>query len=197
MFLKHAWIAGEVTRRFAVAVVDVDAAGGLIDGVLGMDLLGERAIDVDLRVNRLVLHRKGDAGFRSSGLAWTDYTPLDGGQIALRVTLDGHPATAILDLGANHTFANAHVGLASDGAGASVSAAIGADRHDLMFRPVKDVVIGLGELALRAPSVWIGDLPIFQTFGIADRSAVLLGVDALAGRRIVIDPFSQRIYVSR
>jgi hypothetical protein len=204
--------ASEILHLHPVAVIDVDTADGAaavaaptralpaaasIDGLLGMDVLGRYALDVDLRARRFALHGEDDTAFRSAGFASLGYAPLPGGQIALAVTIGGRPAIAVLDLGASKTFANTRVDLTPDDPDLVITAVIGADRHPLQFRAASDVPLVLGELALRVPSVWITDLPIFHTFGIADRPAVVLGTDVLADRRIVIDPFTRRVYLSR
>jgi len=197
VFLRTLKVAGEVAYLLPATVIDLDAGGGTIDGVLGMDVLDRYVVEIDLRARRLVLHREGDTSFRSPELVWASYAPLERGQITLGITVEGRPTTAILDLGANRTFANLRAGLAPDDAEEIVSAAVGADGHRIQFHAVSDVQIGFGELALKARSVWISDLPIFRTLGLADRPMVLLGTDVLAGRRIVIDPFVRRVYLSR
>jgi Aspartyl protease len=190
-------VAGETIRGLMAAVFGLDGAHGAIDGVLGMDVLGDYALEVDLRAMRAALHRDGDASFLAADLVAADYRPLPGGQVALTVAINGRPVTAVLDLGANRTFANPHTGLVADDDETTITAAIGADRKRLTFRAASNVAIDLGPLALQARSVWITDLPIFRTFGLADRPAVVLGTDVLAGRRIVVDPFRHRVYLSR
>lgn len=188
-------LGGTVIRRLYAAVLD-RGEGEEIDGLLGMDVLGRYVLEVDLRAHRYALHRK-IAGLLSPDLVAVAYTPLIGSQIALPIVVNGRPAIAVFDLGASRTFANRRVGLTPDDQDITITAAIGSDGNRLTFRPVSDVKIGFGELALRARSVWINDLPIFETLGLADRPAVILGTDALAGRRIIIDPFARRVYVSR
>ena len=189
-------VAGETIRGLMAAVFGLDGAHGTIDGVLGMDVLGSYVLDVDLRALRVVLLPAG-ASYVTPDLVAADYRPLPGGQIALAVAINGRPVTAVLDLGANRTFANPHTGLVADDDETTITAAIGADRKRLTFRAASQVAIDLGPLALQARSVWITDLPIFRTFGLADRPAVVLGTDVLAGRRVVIDPFAHRVYLSR
>jgi hypothetical protein len=188
-------LGSTVIRGVPAAVLD-RGDGNEIDGLLGMDVLGRYVLEVDLRAHRYALHRKA-AGLVSPDLVAVDYTPLIGAQIALPILVNGRPATAVFDLGASRTFANRRVGLTPDDEHTTITAVIGSDGNRLTFRPASDVRIGFGELALRAPSVWINDLPIFHTLGLADRPALILGTDALAGRRIVIDPFARRVYVSR
>lgn len=190
-------VAGETIRGLMAAVFGLDGAHGTIDGVLGMDVLGDYALEVDLRAMRAALHRDGDASFLTPDLVAADYRPLPGGQVALAVAIDGRPATAVLDLGANRTLANPHTGLVADDDETTITAAIGADRKRLTFRTASKVAIELGPLALQAHSVWISDLPIFRTFGLADQPAIVLGTDVLAGRRVVIDPFRHRVYLSQ
>jgi Aspartyl protease len=189
-------VAGETIRGLMAAVLDLDRAHGAIDGVLGMDVLGSYVLEVDLRAMRAVLHGEG-ASYVTPDLVAADYRPLPGGQVALAVAINGRPATAVLDLGANRTFANAHTGLVADDNETTITAAIGADRKRLTFRVASQVAIELGPVALQPRSVWINDLPIFRTFGLADQPAIVLGTDVLADRRIVIDPFRHRVYLSR
>ena len=197
VYITKLVIAGETLRGLGAVLLAGGGGHGAIDGLLGMDVLGDFALEVDLRAMRVVLHDRGDTSFVGPDLVATDYRALPGGQVALEVTVAGHPATAVLDLGANRTFANRRTGLAPDDDHATISAAIGADRNRLTFHAASDVAIAVGPLTLEARSVWINDLPIFQTFGLADRPALVLGTDVLAGRRIVIDPFRHRVYVSR
>lgn len=189
--------AGEILHLHPMAVIELSNAGDAIDGVLGMDVLSRYVLDVDLRSRRFTLHGKDDATFRPDDLISLGYTSLPGGQIALAITIAGRPATAVLDLGANRTLANPHVALAPDDDDLIISAAIGADGHQQQFRAASDVRVALGELELSARSVWISDLPIFTTLGLADGPAVVLGTDVLADHRVVIDPFTRRVYVSR
>jgi Aspartyl protease len=196
VFLRKLRFASELLWTHPAVVIDLEAANGAIDGLLGMDVLGLYALDVDLRAHRFVLHREGEVRHHTADLVAIDYRPLRGGQIALAITVAGRPATAILDLGANRTLANRRVALPHDD-DTVVSAAIGADRRRLSFHTASNVELGVGGLVLRAGSVWVNDLPIFRTFALHDRPAVVLGIDVLADRRIVIDPFERRIYLSR
>jgi len=189
-------LADEVFYMQPLAVIELDTAGGAIDGVLGMDVLGQYILDVDLGAREFALRDQRDTSFRAADLVAASYRPLVGGQIGVTVAIDGRPTTAVLDLGSNRTLAN-RLALEPDDHDETISAAIGADGNRAKFHAASDVRLDLGELELHAPSVWISDLPIFGTFGLADRPAVVLGTDALAGRRVVIDPFARQVYVSR
>src|ERR1043166_2363531 len=96
-------IAGETLRGLGAALVPLPRAHGALDGVLGMDVLGDYALEVDLRAMRVVLHGRGDTSFLGPDLVATGYQSLPGGQVALAVTVAGRPATAGLDPGANRT----------------------------------------------------------------------------------------------
>jgi Aspartyl protease len=208
VMLRKLSFAGAVFHAQAAVMLDLYAAEGAaggaargaareaIDGLLGMDVLGQYVVDVDLGSHRFAIHRDGDVRVPAE-LVVADYKALAGGQITLAITIDGRPATAVLDLGASRTFANTRVALTPDDAETTISAVVSSDRHAMTFRAASDVRIQLGALPLQARSVWISDLPIFRTFGLADRPAVILGTDVLAGRRIIIDPFLQRVYLSR
>lgn len=55
----------------------------------------------------------------------------------------------------------------------------------------------LGGAVVAAPQVRIADLPIFQVIGFkTDELAVILGLDMLAGCRLVIDHPDGRLFIS-
>jgi len=186
-------IADHLVRWLPAAVVDIEGA----DGVLGMDVLGEYITEVDLAQHRLLLHRRGDDTWRTPDLMPVRYQTLEGGQIRVDVVVEGRPATAILDLGANWSFANQRAAPDREEAASLMTAAVGLDRHVATFAAMKDVPVVVGDQTVVASALLISDLPIFRSLGIADRPAMILGADALASRRIVIEPHEHQLYVSR
>jgi predicted aspartyl protease len=199
VMLPHIEVANQSVEMpfMSAAVVDLDVTNTAIDGVLGMDVLGQYVTDVDLIHHQLALHHTYETAWRTPDLVGFPYHTLRGGQIWIDATLDGTPVAAIVDLGANWSFANRQAAPVREEAPIQMRAAIGADRHLATFDAMRDVPVRVGDLGLRANALLIADLPIFKVFGLDDRPAMILGVDLLEGRRLVIAPQEHRVYLSR
>ena len=177
------------------AVIDLDNAG-VSDGLLGMDVLRVEIADIDLAKNRFVLYSRGDTGWRTPDLVALPYTELENGQIELAIVIDGRPAAAILDLGANQSFANRLAAPTRDATVRVLTAIVGADGHPWQFRAFGDIALRVGGVPLVASTLLVGDLPIFGELGLASRPTVIIGTDLLATHRVVIDPGHHRVYLS-
>ncbi len=188
-------IASVGFRGLRAAVIDLDN-GGVSDGLLGMDMLRFFVSDIDLANQRLVLYGRGDVSWRTSDLVALPYTELENGQVEIAVVIDGRAANAILDLGANQSFANRLAAPARDDAARVLTATVGADGHPWQFRAFADVALRAGSVPLVVPTLLVGDLPIFDDLGLASRPTIIIGADLLASRRVVIDPTHHRVYLS-
>jgi predicted aspartyl protease len=186
-------VCDHLVRYLPAAIVDVDNA----DGVLGMDVLGSYITEIDLAQHQLRLHKPWDTAWRTPDLEPVHYERLGGGQMRIEVVVEGRPVTAIVDLGANTSFANRRAAPDREEAGSLMTATVGADGHPATFATIHDVSVGVGDQTVVAAALLVGDLPIFGRFGVADRPAMILGADALATRRLVIDPREHQLYVSR
>jgi len=162
-----------------------------------MDVLGDYTTEVDLARRQLVLHPRNATAWRTPDLIPFSYHRLRGGQLWIDAEIAGRPVAAIIDLGANLSFANVRATPEREEAALVVRAVVGADRHVATFSAMLDVPVAVGELGLMAHALLIADLPIFDVVGLSDRPAMILGADVLGGRRMVIAPDEQRIYVSK
>jgi predicted aspartyl protease len=194
--LMNTRLCGHLVRYLPGAVVDVDSGNGSIDGVLGMDVLGRYATEIDLGRNQLSLHRKQDDAWRSGDLVGIAYAQTDSGQILVDVMLDGRPVRAILDVGANRSFASPAASPAGIDVARVITEAVGADGHSTRFRAMPKVPMAVGGIAMVVPSLLVAELPIFQRL-VGTGPAMIIGADVLDGRRIVIDPEDRRVYLSR
>jgi hypothetical protein len=194
--LTYTEISSFSATNMPVAIIDLGT--GVSDGLVGMDILQFFTIEVDLAVNQFTLHRRTtELAPLIDGLAGIPYTALPGGQITIAITIDRRPVTAILDLGANRSFANHLAAGARDETAHVFSATVGADGHAWKFFAFDHIGLQIGDVPFVAPSMLVADLPIFARLGLADVPAVILGADLLAARRIVVDPSSHRVYFSR
>lgn len=171
----------EQQGQFAALMTLTDLTPGKIPdfaGVLGLPFLRRYRIDLDYPARRLALHEQDgelpDCDFCSTQTG-TPVTPLIGGLPSVPVTVNGLKMTALLDTGASHTILNepaiSALGLAEAGTGEAIGR----------------VPIALGSLPAREHDVSRIDLPVFRTLRLADRPAMILGIDYLGAGRMVLD----------
>ena len=55
--------------------------------------------------------------------------------------------------------------------------------------------LSFGEVAIDTPQLYIGDVGVFETLGIAEGPAMVLGVDLLSDRRVLIDYPGQQLVI--
>lgn len=181
--------------------VEVLVAQGLppmIDGVLGLDVLSDYEVDLDMPHRRLVLYRA-----RSCPEAlppWTaPFTRLpveqrQSGHLLMPVELDGRPIFGLLDTGASKTF----VGMAAAREAGMARAALltyptargysldGGSfvAHQRRFRTLK-----IGDDVLEKPALYVADLPPFA-------GDLIIGGDYLATRRVWLSLGINRVFVT-
>jgi hypothetical protein len=195
VIVHHVRVADRELDELHVTVLALDALPGkvAVDGVLGQDVLAQFIADIDLARKRLVLHAPGTTAWRTPELVAIPFTD-DEGLIRVDARLGTRDAAAILDLGASATVANQLAG----GASADVvhGQAYGADGRPVDVRVLGVTTVQLGTLAFLADSMVVADLPVFETLHLADRPAVILGMDLVGSRRLVIDRAAKRLYIS-
>jgi hypothetical protein len=124
--------------------------------------------------------------------------------IAVEVRLRDVSAAAILDLGAavtviNQAAADRTLGSYEDGGaiGTRGAAALGAEGLGVTASPHTLEHIRLGAIEVTQFPVYIAELPVFETLGLHETPAVLLGLDFMVDRIIGIDFPAEQIYLSR
>jgi hypothetical protein len=194
--VHHVRVGDRELDELHVAVMGLESlpTKTLIDGVLGRDVLGQFVADIDLAKRRLVLHAPSSTGWRTPDLVEIPFTD-DEGLIRVDARLGSIDVAAILDLGASATVANR---LAGPGASDAVHGqAYGADGRPVEVRALGLTTVRVGDLAFVADSVVVADLPVFATLHVADRPAIILGMDLLGSHRLVIDSAAKRLYIAR
>jgi predicted aspartyl protease len=181
----------------AAVVLEPRADGVPLSGIIGLDVFGEAALDFDLPHGRVALKPSGS---RLPGIDPRNAvaaTPTTGGLLTFPVRIAGVEAVAVLDTGARKTRINWRLGrlLGLDAAtlargdviqGATNSAVVTSEAT------VREVRFG-GVLLSTAPAL-VADLPVFEVFGVADRPAVIFGLDWLTETRLVVDFPLRRIW---
>jgi predicted aspartyl protease len=165
------------------------ADGVPLAGIVGLDLFGDRTLDFDLPHRRVSLLPSGRALEGVSGEP-VQASVTVGNLLTVPVRIGDVTATAVIDIGARKSRINWALGrmLGLDPAdlaeGDTIQGATNAPIESGAAR-VRDVQLGSRRLA-EAP-VLVADLPVFEAFGVADRPAVILGLDWLEATRMVID----------
>jgi hypothetical protein len=152
------------------------------DGILGVAGLVNDCIFVDFQWNRVSITRCR----RLSVPVDAQEIPairLKGGLIAISARIGRLSLPAIIDTGSAHTLGNMslrhalYVGAQSDPSGLTrvYGATPAIAEGELKPAPT----IRLGEIAISGGSIVYGDFHIFHVWGLADRPAVIIGMDVL------------------
>jgi predicted aspartyl protease len=160
-----------------------------IAGIVGLDVFGDRTIDFDLPRKRLSLLPIGSRPRELRSPPVRASTTV-GALLTVPVRIGAVTATAVIDTGARKTRFNWALGrkLGWDPAQLSEGDTIqGATNNAIATRNTTVPSVQLGSRRLRNVPVLVADLPVFEAFGVADKPAMILGLDWLASTRMVID----------
>ena len=179
------------TRKGPIEALRLDprADGIPLAGIIGLDVFGDRTIDFDLPRRTLVLLAPGE---RPSGLNGPGVlaTRTAGDLLTVPVRIGRTEAVAVIDTGARKTRINWKLGRALGLDPAKL------DKGDIVQGATNSAVetgatrvrnVRLGPRALSDAPVLVADLPVFAAFGVADKPAIILGLDWLDQTRLVID----------
>ena len=159
-----------------------DALGGA-DGVLGMDALANKRINIDFRHDRVTIMRsKGQRA--GSGFVTIPVSMLHG-LLVVDAVMGGVPVKAIIDTGGQVTLGNLALRLAlAERRGKGVQ----EGKLDQIFGSTLDMQVGtrletpalaLGTLRVRSPAMTFADFEIFKYWKMTEEPAMLIGMDVL------------------
>lgn len=165
-------------------------------GIVGLDVFGDRTLDFDLPRRRTSLLAPGQlpADLKTNPVAATATT---GMLLTVPVRIGSVTAIAVIDTGARKTRINWNLArlLKIDPADLAQGDTIQGATNSAVetgATNLQDVHLGTRKLAM-AP-VLVADLPVFEVFGVADRPAVILGLDWLVNTRLVVDFPGERVW---
>jgi hypothetical protein len=167
---------------------------------IGKDVLSQHVLEIDFPAKRVRLHPIAGAPELRKAFARSmvrlPFDEIAGGLIRIEAKLDGGDAIpGVLDLGAPNSVANAKAGVGA--ARIAKANAIGADGKPVPADVCRLRSFELAGKSIAGPTMVVADLPVFATLGLADRPAMLVGLDLLATRVLAIDYGQGAIYVSR
>ena len=165
------------------------ADGVALAGIVGLDVFGDRTLDFDFPRRRASLLAPGrrPSGLRAEPVSASITT---GMLLTVPVTVGAVYATAVIDTGARKTRFNWALGrrLGLDPADLATGDTIqGATNEAVETRSTRVSDVHLGSRRLAEAPALVADLPVFEAFGVADRPAIILGLDWLEDTRMVID----------
>ncbi|QIK96433.1 hypothetical protein G7076_08245 [Sphingomonas sp. HDW15A] len=167
--------------------LDPRADGVPLAGIVGLDLFGQSTVDFDLPRKRLALLAMGARPVAGAGIV---ATPTTGNLLTIPVRIGAVTATAVIDTGARKTRINWRLGrmLGIDPAKVGKGDIIqGATNKAIETGATQIADVRLGNRQLANAPVLVADLPVFEAFGVADKPAIILGLDWLEATRMVID----------
>jgi predicted aspartyl protease len=197
-------LAGMETRDLLVPGLPAGVSHGAdIMGIVGRDVLARHVVEFDLVSDRLGLHAPGTALDSANGWESVPFRVRpELGLVELTVTVGGARVDAVLDTGARKSFVNSRVAHAA-GVDPTVpgrargSTASGATPHAFDFEVADFAEASIGQLRFGPRSLSIADLPVFGALGLANRPAMILGLDLLGDRRFVLDYPAGRLLIER
>jgi clan AA aspartic protease (TIGR02281 family) len=200
-------VAGREHQGLQAAVMQLEhlegPLGRSLPGILGQNFLATHRLELDFPANTVVFHPESEDAPEipdSTTVPWEAFEVA--GLIRLRVSIDdSEPFPAVLDLGAGRSIVNwkaaALAGVdPKDELSSSAEPLLGADAKALQLKTRAFKNLRFGEVAIEGPQLYIGDVGVFETLGISDGPAMVLGVDLLSDRRLLIDYPAKTLVVS-
>lgn len=187
---------GTVKQGIEAVRLDPRADGVPLAGIVGLDVFGDRTIDFDLPSRRLAVLEPGKLPDGVSG-APVMATPTAGNLLTIPVSIRGVEAVAVIDTGARKTRINWKLGRLIEINPAALTKGDviqGATNTAVETGATRVSDVRMGTRSLADEPVLVADLPVFEAFGVADKPAIILGLDWLTETRMVIDFPGRRVW---
>ncbi|MHA6287269.1 aspartyl protease family protein [Maricaulis sp. CAU 1757] len=148
------------------------------DGILGQDVFAHGRLAFDFEAGTVDLDAPdGDAEALS-----LEARRMLGGFFLVDVTVDGVATSALVDTGASESFANDALRDALEPFDTPLTAATerrGISQHPMTLWQGHAAVVDLGGVSVPATAIDFTASPVFATFSLSDRPALVLGMDVL------------------
>lgn len=187
---------GTVKQGIDAVRLDPRADGVPLAGIVGLDVFGDRTVDFDLPNMRLAVLGPGKLPDGITGTA-VPATPTIGNLLTIPVSIRGVEAVAVIDTGARKTRINWKLGrlIGIDPESIAKGDVIqGATNTAIETGATRVSDVRMGTRSLADAPVLVADLPVFEAFGVADKPAIILGLDWLTETRMVIDFPGRRVW---
>lgn len=182
--LGHVELDGHRVNGITAVRLDNRQDGVALPGIIGLDVIGDTVARFDFRAMQLSLGGSIDEKRAVRAVAVT------GGLLSVPVTVNGAVGTAVIDTGARETRVNGAFARAAglvpdpDAKGTTI---YGATNTAATLMPSHARRVAFAGVKLEDRPLKIADLAAFETMGLEDKPAMLLGLDYLKDRALVID----------
>lgn len=182
--------AGVIVEGGRAVVVDLPPRFG-VSGVLGADFLQNFTVDLNLGLRKLTLYPEG-THVQGGGLQRLRGRLNGWGFIVVPAQVENIAVSAIFDSGAEFTVANPALATMTQRtvkviARVSENKIVDAARKRDWAETVGFSRIALGPISWRQRQIMIADMRVFEQIGLARSPAIFVGMDLMAGRRVVLD----------
>ena len=182
-----------------VKVLVSDGPEAPLDGVIGIDTFVDYELELDVRARRAVLYAarscvEAAPGWTGRAVSLPVQQQAGSGHLFVQMFVDGEPLHGLLDSGASRSVLSLQ---AAEDAGLRSRVleqvpqfrSHTMNREGLLFRPVRFRELRVGEDAIAAPVLTVGDLPAFA-------GDLLLGEDYIGTRRLWFSFRLGRVWVA-
>ncbi len=164
-------------------------------GLLGADVLRGQVLDLQLRAERVAVHQADALARVAEDWKLASQVPVErrfDTLLALRVRVGNTRARAILDTGAQRSIGNRALmralGLRAAGESNRDAVLTGINGSMIGATSIATPALQLGAARLAPAEILYADLPLFESWGSANRPMMLLGMDRLDQLgRVLID----------
>jgi hypothetical protein len=118
--------------------------------------------------------------------------------LAVQVEVNGVTGWGVIDTGARETRINtrfANLAKVEEDKAAAATTVHGATNSASTLQPARTRTVRMLGKELGETSIRIADLPIFETFGLQEEPAMIIGADYLGRFRLVIDFPTRRVWL--
>lgn len=190
---------GNRVEKDGTAVVISSRADGVpLNGIIGLDVFGQKLLDFNLPGRTVALHPTGSVIPAMHAVEAIAANPTTGGLLTVPVRLSAIDAVAVIDTGARKTRINWNLGKKLGFSSSSIMAGDvvhGATGNPVQASSATVLKVKLGKRLLSDMPVQVVDLPVFELFGVAEKPAVILGLDWLGETRLIVDFPQRRVWI--
>lgn len=175
------------------------ADGAVMAGIIGLDVMGRYLLDFDLPSARLaLLEGTGAAAVAATLGSPTIARKVNGGLLSVPVEVNGVSGWGVIDTGARETRINTRfarlAGVENDKSAPPITVH-GATKSPSQLNSARAKSVRLLGHELADTPIRVGDLPVFEVFGVQNEPAMIIGADYLGRFRLLINFPTSRVWL--
>lgn len=194
---------GRVKTKPPAVGIDALPQNPQAKGVIGADFISDYVADFDIPGQTFTLRDRSTDMLAKGSWTVVPFTLNEARFPVIQGSLDGKPVTMVLDTGARRSLINwaaaRQFGVAPGDSSlrADPEPLRGITAHAIPAVTRDFTGLAAGSQVLAPQNLRIADVPVFQNFGMADKPAMILGMDKLSQLHLVVDYPRNRLLVER